>query len=171
LINWIILNRPQHSYLLGWERTCPVRKSFYKSNSIRTPWSNSDTGASVKPVRRTSLTSVACRTSYKSRDRSDRSVLPGRLGANFECQQKACRAELSLRGSRATTRVCPWAERDCSNRVSSMWLAYVRWQTERIMHEGTPGCACASGAPNSFFLYRCGKISSLLRYEFFPWQM
>jgi hypothetical protein len=78
LINWIILNRPQHSYLLGWERTCPVRKSFYKSNSIRTPWSNSDTGASVKPVRRTSLTSVACRTSYKSRDRSYRCWWPVR---------------------------------------------------------------------------------------------
>jgi hypothetical protein len=55
LIDWI----PQSAvalYIYRAGRSCPTRKSFYKSKSIRTPLFGSDTGAPVRPVRSTGQT-------------------------------------------------------------------------------------------------------------------
>jgi hypothetical protein len=71
-----------------WEGAQPARPSSTEGRRAGTPWSISDTGAQVTRLG----TPVACRTSYRSQDRLDRcwgsvdrSVLAGRLGANFEC--------------------------------------------------------------------------------------
>jgi hypothetical protein len=45
-------------YIYRVRRSCPTRKSFYKPKSIRTPRFGSDTGAPVRPVRRTGQTGV-----------------------------------------------------------------------------------------------------------------
>jgi hypothetical protein len=52
LIDWL----PQSAvalYIYRVGRSCPARKSFYKSQSIRTSLFGSDTGAPVRPVRST----------------------------------------------------------------------------------------------------------------------
>jgi hypothetical protein len=74
----MILNRPRPLIFIRVGRTCLARNSFYKSNPMRTPWFGSDAGASIRPVRHISLTGVACRTSYRNQDRSDRPKAPVR---------------------------------------------------------------------------------------------
>jgi hypothetical protein len=43
-------------YIYRVGRSCPARKSFYKTKSIRTPFFGLDRGASVRPVRSTGQT-------------------------------------------------------------------------------------------------------------------